>query len=68
MPTHLETLLAEIFITQQLAGAPTMTMGDQEKLLSDIWKGTMDVLLQLTQQGSEQGLSFLWHSWANCKK
>jgi hypothetical protein len=67
-PSWLETLLAEILIAQQPQGAPVLAAGDREKLPSETWRGTIDVLLRLTQQGSEQALPPLWHAWANCKK
>jgi hypothetical protein len=67
-PTRLETLLAEILIAQQPRGATTTPAGDRDKLPSETWKGTIDVLLRLTQRSTEEALPPLWHAWANCKK
>jgi hypothetical protein len=50
-PLRLETLLAEILIAQQPAGATTTPVGDRKKLSSETWKGTINVLLRLTQKG-----------------
>ncbi len=33
-----------------------------------MWKGTIDILLRLTQKDREVDLPEIWHVWANCKK
>jgi hypothetical protein len=33
-----------------------------------MWKGTIDILLRLTQKEREVDLPEIWHVWANCKK
>ena len=68
MPSRLETLLAEILLAQQPQGAPVLVAGNGEKLPSETYRKTIDVLPRLTQQRSEQSLPPLWHAWSNCEK
>jgi hypothetical protein len=65
--TNLKELLAQYLLDQHMGG-PCTDAGDSEKLPSETWKGTIDLLLHLTQKASQEDLPDLWHSWANCKK
>jgi hypothetical protein len=53
--TNLEELLAQYLLDRHPAGPRTDT-GDMEKLPSEMWKGTIDLLLRLTQKSSEEDL------------
>jgi hypothetical protein len=60
--------MAQFLLQQQPWGAPAVT-NDAEKKPSQVWKkGTIDILLQLSQRAAEDNLPQLWHAWANCKK
>jgi hypothetical protein len=65
--TNLEELMAQFLLQQQPRGAPALT-SDAEKNPSQVWKGTINVLLRLTQRAAEDDLPQLWHAWANCRK
>jgi hypothetical protein len=66
--THLEDLLAQCLVNQQGQQAAPASSTTKTKLPSDMWKGTIDILLRLTQKDREVDLPEIWHVWANCKK
>jgi hypothetical protein len=59
--------MAQFLLQQRPRGAPAVT-NNAEKKPSQVWKGTIDVLLRLTQRAAKDGLLQRWHAWANCKK
>jgi hypothetical protein len=67
--THLslEDLVTEFLIQQQPQGSMGQ-MHDQDKLPSEVWRDTINLLLRLTQKSNKEALPSIWHSWANCKK
>jgi hypothetical protein len=66
--SNLKELMAQFLVQQQPQGAQANLTSDSDKNPSEVWKGTIDVLLCLTQQAAEDNLPQLWHAWANCRK
>jgi hypothetical protein len=64
---NLEDLVTEFLIQQQPQGS-TGQVPARDKLPSEVWRGTIDLLLRLTQKGNEESLPHIWHAWAKCKK
>lgn len=63
----LEDLVTEFHIQQKPQSSTGLTL-DHDKLPSKIWRGTINLLLWLTQKSNKEALPSIWHSWANCKK
>jgi hypothetical protein len=64
----LEELMAQFLLNQLRGAQANATTEDSDKNPSKVWKGTINVLLHLTQRAAEEDLPQLWHAWANCKK